>query len=117
MGSWLGLLVAEQLPGDDRALDLGGALVDARRAHVAVEVLEQVPADQRAGAVDLHRRVHDPLGGLGGVQLGHGGEPGHAASDPACGSDRAKAATASPAATAGSQRAATVSWPAAAIGS
>ena len=35
--------LAVQLAGDDRALDLRGALVDARCAHLAVQVLEQVP--------------------------------------------------------------------------
>src|SRR5215472_10565668 len=33
---------AAQLAGDDRALDLRGALVDARRPHLPVQVLEQV---------------------------------------------------------------------------
>src|SRR5580692_11021241 len=40
-GRW-GTMSAVQLAGDDRALDLRGALVDARGPHLAVQVLQQV---------------------------------------------------------------------------
>src|SRR5262249_15322159 len=68
----------EQLPGDDRALDLGGALVDARRADLTVQLLQQVSPLQRPGSVDLHRRVHHELRRLGGEQLRHRAAPGDA---------------------------------------
>src|SRR4051794_36012387 len=63
----------EELAGDDLALDLGGALVDARRADLAVEVLEDVALLEGARAVDLDRHVDRPLRGLGGEQLRHRG--------------------------------------------
>src|SRR5438105_13815214 len=67
----------KQVAGDDLALDLGGALVDPRRPHLAVEVLQQVTLLQRDGAVDLDRGVDHGLGGLGGAELGHRRPAGH----------------------------------------
>ena len=61
---------------DDRALHLGGALVDARRPHLTIEPLEQVTPLQPARAVQLHRLVDHPLRALGREQLGHRGGRG-----------------------------------------
>ena len=66
----------EELAGDDRALDLRRALVDARRPDVTVEVLEQVAALQRLRAVELDALVDDLLRGLGGEELRHRGGAG-----------------------------------------
>ena len=63
---------ANQVTGDDRALNLRRALVDAQRPDVPVQVLEQVPALQSAGPVQLHAAVDDTLRRFGRVQLGHG---------------------------------------------
>src|SRR5229473_2707766 len=40
---------AEEVAGDDLPLDLGRALVDARRAHFAIEVLEEMAMFERDG--------------------------------------------------------------------
>ncbi|MDN5874971.1 MAG: hypothetical protein L0H29_11395, partial [Sinobacteraceae bacterium] len=63
-------MLRDEVPRDDRPLHLRGALVDPRRPDIPVEVLERMPALQCAGAVQLHRLVDDPLGGLGGEELG-----------------------------------------------
>src|SRR3954467_14936722 len=61
----------ERRARDDQLLDLRRALVDAQRAHLAIEPLDDAsdrdpePAEQLAGVVD------HPLRGLGRVQLGH----------------------------------------------
>src|SRR5919108_318856 len=68
---------AEQVAGDDLALDLAGALVDPGGPDLAVQLLQGVAALQRPGPEDLHRRVHHPLSRLGGEQLGHGRPAGH----------------------------------------
>src|SRR3712207_1591607 len=62
-------LATQQLSGDDRPLDLAGALVDSRGADLAVQVLQQVALLQRPCAMDLHRGVDDELRRLRGVQL------------------------------------------------
>src|SRR5512132_582045 len=61
----------EQLAGDDLALDLRRAFVDAGRAHLTVEVLEHMALLQTARAVHLDRDVDSSLSGLGGEELGH----------------------------------------------
>src|SRR5438105_10846779 len=60
----------QELAGDDQLLDLAGALVDAEGAHLAVQALDGGAAHDALAAVDLHRPVHDALGGLGGEELG-----------------------------------------------
>src|ERR1041385_3779536 len=61
----------EELAGDDLPLDFGRALVDARRAHLTVEVLEQVAVLEGPGPVDLDRGVDGSLRRLGGEELRH----------------------------------------------
>ncbi len=78
-GHCLSLLVdgcADQPAADDRALHLGGALVDARGAHLTIEPLEQVAPLQPPRAVQLHGLVDHPLRGLGREELGHRGALG-----------------------------------------
>src|SRR5829696_3866026 len=60
-----------QLVGDDRPLDLRGALPDPVHPQLPVEALGDVLAHVAAAPEDLHRPVGDPPGHLGGVQLGH----------------------------------------------
>src|SRR5919108_160281 len=73
---------AEQVAGDDLALDLAGALVDPGSPDLAVQLLQEVAALQRPGPEDLHCRVHHPLSRLGGEQLGHGRPAGHVGGAP-----------------------------------
>jgi len=61
----------EQIPGDDFPLDFRRSFVDARRAHLAVEMLEEVAARQRDRAMNLDRGVDHLLRGLGGKQFCH----------------------------------------------
>src|SRR5437870_13783933 len=61
----------EQIPGDDFPLEFRRSFVDARRAHLAVEMLEEVAARQRDRAMNLDRGVDHLLRGLGGKSSGH----------------------------------------------
>src|SRR5262249_52629229 len=61
----------DHLAGDDRALDLAGALPDPLDPQLAVEALGHVLAHVAAPAEDLHRAVGDPPGHLRAVELGH----------------------------------------------
>src|SRR5262249_33664973 len=61
----------DHLAGDDRALDLAGALPDPLDPELAVEPLGPVLAHVAAAAEDLHRAIGDPPGHLRAVQLGH----------------------------------------------
>ena len=56
---------------DDELLDLGRPLVDAQRAHAAVEALDGAAAHDAEAAVELHGAVDDALRGLGGEHLRH----------------------------------------------
>src|SRR5204863_4221990 len=67
---------AEELAGDDLALDLGGTLVEARRPDLPVEVLEEVALLEGPCTVDLDGDVDGALRRLGGEQLRHRGGPG-----------------------------------------
>src|SRR5688500_72888 len=62
--------IFQQLRGDDIALDLRGALVDARDARVAEGGLDAHLAHVAHAAVDLHGGVHHLAERLGGVELG-----------------------------------------------
>src|SRR5690606_10185645 len=65
--------LADHVAGDDHLLDLGGALVQAEQAHVAVEPLDGVLADVTGAAMDLHAAVGYPAAHFGGEHLGAGG--------------------------------------------
>ena len=56
---------------DDELLDLGRPLVDAERANLAVEPLDDARRDDAEPAVELHGAVDDALRGLGREHLGH----------------------------------------------
>src|SRR4051794_4122815 len=58
---------------DDELLDLGGALVERRHAHVAEVALDRVVVHVARAAVDLDRLVGAALRRLGGVELGDRG--------------------------------------------
>jgi hypothetical protein len=62
-----------QLASDDDLLDLGRALVDAKRPDLAIELLDLDALGHAEPAEDLHRLVDDLLRGLGRVHLRHGG--------------------------------------------
>ena len=55
---------------DDQLLDLRGALVERRHAHVAEVALDRVVVDVARAAVDLDRLVRAPHRGLGREVLG-----------------------------------------------
>ena len=55
--------------GDHQALDLARALVDARHARVAVELLDHELGRVAHAAMDLHRAVDDAPQGLAAEQL------------------------------------------------
>src|SRR5690349_589098 len=59
----------QELAGNDEFLDLGGAFVDAQRADVAIELLDDVAAHETRAAVNLHRAVDNAPGSFGGKQL------------------------------------------------
>src|SRR5882672_4266258 len=61
----------EHVARDHDALDLARALVDARDAGVAVQLLDHVFGGVAHAAVDLHRAVDDPVEGLAREQLDH----------------------------------------------
>src|SRR6185369_2626850 len=64
---------AQELAGDDQALDLARALADRAQLRVPKVALHRVVLDVAVAPVDLHR-LHGHLdGGLAGVELGHGG--------------------------------------------
>src|SRR5829696_7797120 len=65
---WLTLL--QQLAGNDELLDFGGALVDAQRAHVAIEAFDDCSTHQAGAAVNLNCAVDDSASSFGGKQLG-----------------------------------------------
>src|SRR5687768_1164145 len=54
---------------DDQLLDLAGAFVEAEKAHVAVEALDDGLLHVARAAVDLHAAVGDAPDHLGCVQL------------------------------------------------
>src|SRR5262245_25842263 len=56
---------------DDRALYLGGPLVDAQRADLAIESLDDMPMGDAKGSVYLNGFVDDTLGCLRRVELCH----------------------------------------------
>src|SRR6204780_2359464 len=58
------------LVGDDETLNLRSALPDAVDPKLAPDPLDRVVAHISAAAEDLHRAISDPVGGLGGGQLG-----------------------------------------------
>src|ERR1700689_5964199 len=58
------------LVGDDETLNLRGALPDPVDPKLAPDPLDWVVAHVSAAAEDLHRAIGDPVGGLGGGQLG-----------------------------------------------
>src|SRR5215813_8102081 len=64
---------AEDVLGDDHALDLGGALADLRELGVAEDALDGEFRDVAGASVDLKRRGRCLHGDLGGEQLRHGG--------------------------------------------
>src|SRR6185369_5207221 len=66
------LAFLEQQPRDHQVLHLARALVDAERAHRAVEPVDRARGEHALAAQDLHRVVHDALRRLGGVELRHG---------------------------------------------
>src|SRR5436305_14645532 len=68
--------LGEHPVGDHHLLDLAGALVDLGDAGVAEVALDVVLLGVAVAAVDLQRLVGDPLGHLGGEQLGLGGFEG-----------------------------------------
>ena len=64
-----GLVAAQDLAGDRRAVDLVGAVVDARGAREAVHRLERQVGRVAERAVDLQRAVDDVVQHLGAVEL------------------------------------------------
>src|SRR4029453_8126485 len=72
-GSRRALPEAQDVAGDDHALDFGGALADLGELGVAEDSLDRKLRDVTGPPVDLERlggRLH---GHLGGEDLGHGG--------------------------------------------
>src|SRR5699024_2899595 len=70
----LGLVRAlDQLPGDDDALELRGALVDPEQPGVAVEALDRGFAHIAHPALDLHALVRDASQRFGSEELRRGG--------------------------------------------
>src|ERR1044072_6495545 len=61
----------EQVARDDLPLHFARALVNSKRADVAVELLDLDPAGDFGAPAHLHRIVDDPLRGFGGIQLIH----------------------------------------------
>ena len=64
--------------GDHDLLDLAGAFVDAQRANVAVEALDDLAARDSAAAEELHGAVADASRGFGCKPLRHRGLARHA---------------------------------------
>src|SRR5207248_1145216 len=60
-----------KLARDDGQLDLRRPLGDGHEARVAPKALDRELGDVAVAAEDLHRLPGDPLGDLGGEQLGH----------------------------------------------
>src|SRR5947209_2844394 len=58
--------------GDDKALDLRGALEDRVDLRVAVPAFDGILADVAVAAEDLDGLLGDPHGSLAGEELGHG---------------------------------------------
>src|SRR5258706_6095744 len=67
------LTVLQQRTGDDHALDLARALVDAGDTRVAIGALDPQLAHVAHAAVDLHRGIGDAAEHLRGEELGHRG--------------------------------------------
>src|SRR3954468_5960782 len=61
----------ERRARDDQLLDLRRALVDAQRAHLAIEPLYDASDRDTEAAEQLDGVIDHPLRGLGRVQLGH----------------------------------------------
>ena len=66
-------LLTQQRVRDDQPLNFGRALVDAQRAHRAIQALDGMADQHAAAAGDLHGLVDDALRRFGGEALGHGG--------------------------------------------
>ena len=64
-----------ELVADDHPLDLGCSLPDPIDAELAPEAFDGLLAHIAPSAVDLHRRVGDPAGGLGAHELDGRREP------------------------------------------
>src|ERR1700756_3192578 len=64
-------LLAQNLAGDDDALDLARALADGAELDVAVELFDWIILDETIAAVELYRIVANPYGNLARHQLGH----------------------------------------------
>src|SRR5579864_3857809 len=64
---------AEDLAGDDQALDFAGAFADGAEFYVAVKLLRGIVLDETVAAEDLHGFVGHAHSGLAGVKLGHAG--------------------------------------------
>ena len=70
--------VCQHLLGDNLLLDLAGAFVDAQRAHVAVEPLDDLAPRHPPASEELHGTVANAAGRFGGEPLRHRRFPGDA---------------------------------------
>lgn len=62
-----------QLPGDQQALDLAGALIDLGNACVAVESFHRIIVQVAVATVDLDGLLAHLFGHFAGEQFGLGG--------------------------------------------
>src|SRR6266852_3640 len=62
---------AQYAAGDRPAVDLGGAVIDAERAHVAEEAGDDRVVGDAEAAQDLHAAVDDPPDRFRADDLGH----------------------------------------------
>src|SRR5690349_16726977 len=62
--------VLDRLAGDDKLLDLAGALIDAEQANIAIEPLDPVIGDIAGAAENLDGAVGDSADGLAGEIFG-----------------------------------------------
>src|ERR1700722_17551261 len=65
-------LLAQNLAGDDQALDFAGSLTYRAQLYVAVELLYRIVLDEAVAPVQLHRLIADLHRDFTGHQLGHG---------------------------------------------
>ena len=65
------LSLAQQVAGDDDALDFAGAFADLGEAHVAVVAFDRHLGGVAHAAVDLDGLVAGALGDFAGKQLAH----------------------------------------------
>src|SRR5580698_1453823 len=77
-GGAIRLFLAENLAGDDHALDLAGAFADGAELHVAIKLFGRIVFDEAVAAVDLHRLVGHANSNFAGVEFGHAGFLGDA---------------------------------------